>query len=117
MNRDAVSLVFASTKTSGETEMALVGKRVTARSGHRVIWQYGRLCVSLPLLAVLAGCTATAWSEKMSIDTTPVPTECGGWQKIELKQRTSLLLMREDPRLMVDVDAHNLKGRNLGCWQ
>lgn len=117
MDSDAVSLVCASIKTSGETEMALVGKRVTARSGHRVIWLCGRLCLSLPLLAALAGCAAMAWSEKMRIDTTPVPTECGGWQKIELKQRTSLFLMREDPRLMVDVDAHNLKGRNLGCWQ
>jgi len=46
-----------------------------------------------------------------------MPTECAGWQKIDLKQRTTLVLLREDPRLVVDIDAHNLKGRNLGCWQ
>ncbi|MHC5231797.1 hypothetical protein [Brucella sp. LJL56] len=71
----------------------------------------------VPIIAALSGCTATAWTENVKIDTTPMPTECTGWQKIDLKQRTTLVLLREDPRLVVDIDAHNLKGRNLGCWQ
>ncbi|MBK3745750.1 hypothetical protein G3A39_42085 [Paraburkholderia aspalathi] len=75
-----------------------------------------RFFLLMPVLAALTGCTATAWSEKISIDQTPVPTECGGWQRIDLKQRTAMFLMREDPRLAVDIDSHNLKGRNLGCW-
>ncbi|MBC2883838.1 hypothetical protein H7Q97_00300 [Ochrobactrum sp. CM-21-5] len=69
------------------------------------------------LVAILSGCTATAWTEKVKIDSTPMPTECAGWQKIDLKQRATLVLLREDPRLVVDIDSHNLKGRNLGCWQ
>ncbi|MBN9047764.1 MAG: hypothetical protein J0H18_19185 [Rhizobiales bacterium] len=76
--------------------------------------------MAVPLAAVLSGCSAgaTAWTEKMRIDMAPsMPTECGGWQKIELKQRTTLLLLRADPRLVTDIDSHNLKGRNLGCWQ
>ncbi|MBV2141930.1 hypothetical protein KUG47_00280 [Falsochrobactrum sp. TDYN1] len=68
--------------------------------------------------AVLSGCAAGAWSETVRIDSNPpMPKECAGWQKIDLKQRTALVLLREDPRLAVDIDAHNLKGRNLGCWQ
>ena len=69
------------------------------------------------LVAILSCCTATAWTEKVKIDSTPMPTECAGWQKIDLKQRATLVLLREDPRLVVDIDSHNLKGRNLGCWQ
>ncbi|MGU3401406.1 hypothetical protein ACLBWS_16980 [Brucellaceae bacterium D45D] len=76
-----------------------------------------RAIIAVPLAVVLSGCTATAWTEKVRIDTTPMPTQCAGWQKIDLKQRTTLALMRSDPRLVVDIDAHNLKGRNLGCWQ
>ncbi|GGA91857.1 hypothetical protein GCM10011491_19850 [Brucella endophytica] len=74
---------------------------------------------ALPLLLGLAGCTtsATAWSEKFTVEKVELPKECAGWQKIELKQRTMLALMRLDPRLIVDIDSHNLKGRNLGCWQ
>jgi len=71
----------------------------------------------VPIVAALSGCTATAWTEKVKIDSTPMPTECAGWQKIDLKQRTTLALLREDPRLVVEIDSHNLKGRNLGCWQ
>lgn len=74
--------------------------------------------MAVPLVAVLSGCTATAWSETVKLDTAPpMPKECAGWQKIDLKQRTTLVLLREDPRLVVDIDSHNLKGRNLGCWQ
>ncbi|YBV96088.1 hypothetical protein M1D80_21240 [Phyllobacteriaceae bacterium JZ32] len=71
----------------------------------------------LPLLIGLSGCTATAWSEKFSVETVELPKECAGWQKIDVKQRTTLALMRLDPRLLVDIDAHNLRGRNLGCWE
>ncbi|MBA8836791.1 hypothetical protein QBD01_000069 [Ochrobactrum sp. 19YEA23] len=73
--------------------------------------------VAVSLISVLSGCTATAWTEKVKIDTTPMPTECAGWQKIDLKQRTTMVLLRQDPKLVVDIDSHNLKGRNLGCWQ
>ncbi len=71
----------------------------------------------VPIVAALSGCTATAWTEKVKIDSTPMPTECAGWEKIDLKQRTTLVLLREDPRLVVQIDSHNLKGRTLGCWQ
>lgn len=73
----------------------------------------------LPLLLGLAGCTggATAWAEKFTVEQVELPKECAGWQKIDLKQRTTLALIRIDPRLQVDIDSHNLKGRNLGCWQ
>ncbi|WP_273726380.1 hypothetical protein [Brucella gallinifaecis] len=68
--------------------------------------------------AVLSGCTATAWSETVRIDSKPpMPTECVGWQRIDLKQRTTMVLLREDARLVTDIDSHNLKGRNLGCWE
>jgi hypothetical protein len=73
--------------------------------------------VAVALISVLSGCTATAWTEKVKIDSTPMPTECAGWQKIDLKQRTTMVLLRQDPKLVVDIDSHNLKGRNLGCWQ
>lgn len=70
------------------------------------------------LSATVSGCVAGAWSETVRIDSKPpMPQACAGWQKIELKSRTTMLLLREDPRLTVDIDAHNLKGRNLGCWQ
>ena len=72
---------------------------------------------AVPIVAALSGCTATAWTEKVKIDSTPMPTECAGWERIDLKQRTTLVLLREDPRLVVEIDSHNLKGRNLGCWQ
>lgn len=73
----------------------------------------------LPLLALLAGCTgtATAWTEKVTIEKVELPKECVGWQKINLKQRAYFTLMREDPALIMEIDSHNLKGKNLGCWQ
>lgn len=73
--------------------------------------------LTVSLMSILMGCTATAWTEKVKIDTTPMPTVCQGWQKIDLKSRTMLTLLRSDPRLVTDIDAHNLKGRDLGCWQ
>jgi len=82
--------------------------------GSRALWGSA---ATMALISVLSGCTATAWTEKVKIDSTPMPTECAGWQKIELKQRTTMVLLRQDPKLVVDIDSHNLKGRNLGCWQ
>lgn len=83
---------------------------------------YFRSLVRFTMLGILgatvSGCVAGAWSETVRIDSkVPMPQECAGWQKIELKPRTTMLLLREDPRLTMDIDAHNLKGRNLGCWQ
>ena len=74
---------------------------------------------ALPLLLGLAGCTAgaAAWSEKFTYEKAELPKECAGWQKIEIKQISTLTLMRIDPRVLVDIDSHNLRGRNLGCWQ
>ncbi|MGU3573961.1 hypothetical protein ACLBWZ_00375 [Brucellaceae bacterium C25G] len=65
----------------------------------------------------MQGCSVNTYAEKITLDKTVMPSECTGWEKIEIRQRTSLFLMREDPRLMVEIDSHNLKGRNLGCWQ
>ncbi|MFD1199043.1 hypothetical protein ACFQ3K_12070 [Brucella gallinifaecis] len=68
--------------------------------------------------ALLSGCTATAWSETVRIDSKPpMPTECAGWQRINLKPRVAMTLLREDARLVTEIDSHNLKGRNLGCWE
>lgn len=73
----------------------------------------------LPLLAVMAGCTstATAWTEKVTIEKVELPKECAGWEKINLKQRAYYSLMRQDPGLIMEIDSHNLKGKNLGCWE
>ncbi|WP_439273252.1 hypothetical protein [Pseudochrobactrum sp. HB0163] len=75
--------------------------------------------LSLPLLAVIAGCTGTAaaWTEKVTIEKVELPKECAGWQKINLKQRSYYALMRQDPALIMEIDSHNLKGKNLGCWE
>lgn len=84
---------------------------------RRQVLNFRLMC--LPLLAVMAGCsgTATAWTEKMTIEKVELPKECAGWQKINFKQRAYYALMREDPALIVDIDSHNLKGKNLGCWE
>lgn len=75
--------------------------------------------LSLPVLAVLAGCsgTATAWTEKVTIEKVELPKECVGWQKINMKQRSYYALMRQDPALIMEIDSHNLKGKKLGCWE
>lgn len=86
-------------------------------SGH--IAPFCKIMLAFPLLAAASGCTtaATAWTEKVTVEQVELPTECAGWQKINLKQRAYFTLMREDPRLIVEIDSHNLKGKNLGCWQ
>lgn len=85
-------------------------KRRQLTSSQLLLW---------PMMAVLAGCTgtATAWTEKVTIEQVELPKECAGWQKINLKQRAYFTLMREDPGLIMEIDSHNLKGKNLGCWQ
>lgn len=72
----------------------------------------------LPCLLMFAGCAtqATAWTEKITTQKVELPTECAGWQKIEVKTRTRYFMMKEDQRALVDIDAHNLRGKNLGCW-
>lgn len=80
-----------------------------------------KLCALGLVLGVLflGGCLsrATDWAEKVTLQDVKLPTECGGWEKLELKNRTRYYLMREDQRLLVNIDAHNLRGRNLGCWK
>lgn len=85
-----------------------------SRQGHWIL-----VFAGLSMMGVLSGCssTATAWTEKARIESVELPVECAGWQKITIKQRTYINLMREDPRLIVEIDSHNLKGKNLGCWQ
>lgn len=45
-----------------------------------------------------------------------MPSSCKGWEKIEIKNRTRYYLAQQDQRLLINIDAHNLRGRNLGCW-
>ncbi len=79
-----------------------------------------RLSLNILLVAGLSctssGCTATAWSEKVSFDAAPQPTECAGWQRINMGPRAAMVLVREDAKLVAEIDAHNLRGRKLGCW-
>lgn len=72
----------------------------------------------LASLALQAGCAsqATVLTEKLAFKNTVMPTECGGWEKIEIKTRTRYYMMREDQTALVNIDAHNLRGKNLGCW-
>ena len=95
-------------------ELPAMNIQLEARTGGSVL----RAVSAMTMIALLSGCTATAWSETVRIDSKPpMPTECAGWQRIDLKQRTTMVLLREDARLVTDIDAHNLKGRNLGCWE
>ncbi|UXM95120.1 hypothetical protein N5853_00185 [Bartonella sp. HY329] len=75
----------------------------------------------LPIIGLpfLCGCTAkaTAWSEKIAFSQPSMPTQCGGWQKLEIKNSTRYYLLEKDQRLLVDLDAHNLRGKQIGCWQ
>ena len=72
----------------------------------------------LPCFLMLTGCAtqATAWTEKITTQKVELPTECAGWQKINVKTRTRYYMMKDDQRALVDIDAHNLRGKNLGCW-
>jgi len=72
----------------------------------------------IPLLLATSGCVAnaTAWTEKLTLQKVELPTDCKGWEKIDLKTRTRYFLIREDQSALVNIDAHNLRGKNLGCW-
>lgn len=80
-----------------------------------------RLPVSVLLVTgigfAITGCASTAWSEKVSFDAAPQPTECAGWQRINMGPKAAMVLVREDAKLVAEIDAHNLRGRNLGCWK
>ncbi|EJF91003.1 hypothetical protein [Bartonella tamiae] len=73
----------------------------------------------LSSLLLIGGCAAqaTAWTEKITLQHVEMPKECSGWQKIDIKTRSRYQLMKDDQRALVDIDAHNLRGRNLGCWE
>lgn len=83
--------------------------------------QNRRALAALPIIGLpfLCGCTAkaTAWSEKIAFSQPSMPTQCAGWQKLEIKNSTRYYLLEKDQRLLVDLDAHNLRGRQIGCWQ
>jgi len=70
-------------------------------------------------LVLLVGCTAktSSLSEKVLTPRIEMPQQCAGWEKITLKNSSRLALLQHDQRLVVNIDAHNLRGRNLGCWQ
>jgi len=80
-----------------------------------------RLCAVavLPVILFLGGCVSNpaAWTRKVTHQDVKMPTQCTGWEKQDIKGSTRYYLMRKDPRLLVDIDAHNLRGRNLGCWK
>lgn len=90
--------------------------------GYRVMADVNRILsvktLLLPLMMTIAGCAAqaTAWTEKITTQKVELPTECAGWEKIEIKTRSRYYMMKEDQRALVDIDAHNLRGKNLGCW-
>jgi len=85
---------------------------------HRnFVQRFGLFCLP-PVLLLLSGCqTATGWAEKINLHKTTLPTECKGWEKMTLKNRSRYDLARYDPQLLMNIDAHNLRGRNLGCWK
>ncbi|WP_246681417.1 hypothetical protein [Candidatus Tokpelaia sp.] len=56
------------------------------------------------------------WAGKVARPEAQMPTSCSGWQKIELKNHSRYLLMQKDQKLLLNIDAHNLRGRNMGCW-
>ena len=67
------------------------------------------LCLMIPFMT---GCAENALK---FIPPKPSPA-CAGWERIRLKPETSLYLAKSDIPAMIDIDAHNLKGRNLNCW-
>jgi|GEM_PF-457456 len=83
------------------------------------IWRWIWVVGILPGMLLPGGCTGriTMWAKKVTLQDIEMPTQCAGWEKLELKKRTRYYLVREDQRLLVNIDAHNLRGRNLGCWK
>jgi len=70
-------------------------------------------------LLFLVACQARspAFVDRLTVARVQVPQECSGWEKIEIKTSSRYYLLQHDQRLVVNIDAHNLRGRNLGCWQ
>jgi len=75
--------------------------------------------MSLLFLALLSGCKTqpASLSERLVTKRVEMPENCAGWEKIALKNSSRYYLLQHDQRLVVNIDAHNLRGRNLGCWQ
>lgn len=67
------------------------------------------VCLLIPFAS---GCTQTTWQLGPP---KPAP-ECASWERIRLKPETSLYLTKNDFPAMIDIDAHNLRGRTLNCW-
>lgn len=70
-------------------------------------------------MLALGGCLSRApsWVEKVMLQDVKMPTQYSGWEKLDMKSRTRYVLVRDDQRLFVNIDAHNLRGRNLGFWK
>jgi len=70
-------------------------------------------------LLLLTGCKArtSAMADRLTSQRVDLPQQCAGWEKINLKNSSRYMLLQHDQRLVVNIDAHNLRGRNLGCWQ
>jgi len=98
------AIFFVAKKTHQEMEMRL--------SKHALM--LGFFCLSF-----LAGCEtkSTFITDRLTTARVETPKHCSGWEKIELKNSSRYYLLQHDQRLVVNIDAHNLRGRNLGCWQ
>lgn len=58
----------------------------------------------------------SAWAGKIARPESHQPAGCSAWQKIDIKNHSRYLLLQKDPKLLMNIDAHNLRGRNAGCW-
>lgn len=58
----------------------------------------------------------SGWAGRVARPESGLPKSCAGWQKIELKGHSRYLLMQKDQKLLMNIDAHNLRGRDIGCW-
>jgi len=88
-------------------------------SEARAYLQLDLLFLGIASFLLLAGCQArtTSFADKLVTPRVQMPQQCHGWEKIELKNNSRYHLLASDQRLVVNIDAHNLRGRNLGCWQ
>jgi len=70
-------------------------------------------------LVLVSACSIrhSSLAEKITSQRIEIPQHCVGWEKIELKNSARYTLLQHDQRLVINIDAHNLRGRNLGCWQ
>lgn len=111
-----MSLICASSVKYAKFDLVFLVKTEDENPKMKKQISWRNLCV-LSFGVLATGCQATAWTEKISIEQKNLPQECAGWEEIDIRTRTTYVLMREDPKLAMAIDAHNLKGRNLGCWQ